>query len=616
MGAAGQYSVTATVNGCTGPAGTVLITVNAIPSSPAASSNSPLCAGNNISLIASNISGASYSWGGPNGFSSSLQNPIIVNAGTNNSGIYSVTATVNGCTSSASSITVIVNPIPSAPSLSNNSPVCTGNTILLNASTIAGAIYNWTGPNGFTSSLQNPSISNATILNAGTYNASVTVNGCLSSNASTIVNINQTPAAPTATNNGALCEGSNLNLSASVIAGASYNWTGPNGFTSSTQNCSISNVTIVNVGQYLVRATVNGCTSVAGTTTVMVDRPSVSNAGINRTVCVSSSVVQMNGTVSGGSGTGIWSTSGTGNFSPSNTNLNASYNLSGADKTTGVVSLTLTSTNNGACPLSASSINITLAPLPVVNAGNDISVCADANVFLNGSVINASGGTWSSSGSGSFTPSNTNLNAIYNLGSLDKSRSNVTLTLTTTGNGSCAAVSGSILVSINPLPIVNIGGDKYVIEKNSIVLSPQVNESGLKYKWSPASYLTNDTILNPVCQPPTDITYTLTVKDNKGCSSTDNVTINVLKIPVVPNVFTPNGDGINDTWQIKYLATYPGCTVQIYTRYGQLIFQSTGYSKPWDGTVNGKSLPAATYYYIIDPKNGLKPMSGFVDIVR
>lgn len=85
---------------------------------------------------------------------------------------------------------------------------------------------------------------------------------------------------------------------------------------------------------------------------------------------------------------------------------------------------------------------------------------------------------------------------------------------------------------------------------------------------------------------------------------------------VIPNMFTPNGDGINDIWNIKALIQYPQCTVAIYTRYGSLVFQSRGYGKPWDGTYNGSQLPVGTYYYIIDTQTGLKKLAGYVTIVR
>ncbi len=85
---------------------------------------------------------------------------------------------------------------------------------------------------------------------------------------------------------------------------------------------------------------------------------------------------------------------------------------------------------------------------------------------------------------------------------------------------------------------------------------------------------------------------------------------------VIPNAFTPNGDGINDTWNIKNLDTYANCTVNIFTRYGQKVYSSIGYGVSWDGKYNGADLPVSTYYYIIDLKNGLKVISGSVTIIR
>jgi gliding motility-associated-like protein len=67
---------------------------------------------------------------------------------------------------------------------------------------------------------------------------------------------------------------------------------------------------------------------------------------------------------------------------------------------------------------------------------------------------------------------------------------------------------------------------------------------------------------------------------------------------------------------IQYLETYPGATVDIFNRYGQLIYHSEGYTKPWDGTINGNPVPVGTYYYIVNPKNGRKQMSGYVDVIR
>jgi gliding motility-associated-like protein len=112
------------------------------------------------------------------------------------------------------------------------------------------------------------------------------------------------------------------------------------------------------------------------------------------------------------------------------------------------------------------------------------------------------------------------------------------------------------------------------------------------------------------------VSYKIISIDNFGCSSSADVMVKVLKPVEIPNVFTPNGDGVNEKWQIKNLKDYAECTVEIFNRYGQLVYHSAGYTNEWDGTLKGKPLPAATYYYIINLKIAAKPLSGFVDILR
>jgi gliding motility-associated-like protein len=84
----------------------------------------------------------------------------------------------------------------------------------------------------------------------------------------------------------------------------------------------------------------------------------------------------------------------------------------------------------------------------------------------------------------------------------------------------------------------------------------------------------------------------------------------------VVNVFSPNGDNINDRWIVRGLRDYQNCVVEIYNRYGQMIFRSIGYNQPWDGTYKGQPMPVATYYYVIDLKNGDKPIGGSVTLLR
>lgn len=84
----------------------------------------------------------------------------------------------------------------------------------------------------------------------------------------------------------------------------------------------------------------------------------------------------------------------------------------------------------------------------------------------------------------------------------------------------------------------------------------------------------------------------------------------------IPNAFSPNGDGQNDTWDIKNIQNYPNNTVNVYNRYGERLFSSIGYDTAWDGRYNGINLPLGTYYYIINPKNGSNVISGYVTIIR
>jgi gliding motility-associated-like protein len=113
-------------------------------------------------------------------------------------------------------------------------------------------------------------------------------------------------------------------------------------------------------------------------------------------------------------------------------------------------------------------------------------------------------------------------------------------------------------------------------------------------------------------------TYIVTVTDIYGCTETDTFVVNITPIEClhVYNAFSPNGDGVNDTWEIDNIYLYPNCVVKVFNQWGNTVFYSEGYQTPWDGTFNGQPLPAGTYYYIIDLGNGDKPFKGDVTIIR
>jgi gliding motility-associated-like protein len=111
--------------------------------------------------------------------------------------------------------------------------------------------------------------------------------------------------------------------------------------------------------------------------------------------------------------------------------------------------------------------------------------------------------------------------------------------------------------------------------------------------------------------------YFLTYSDGACESVRSKVEISIAFPNIqIQNSFTPNGDGVNDYWYVKDLVDYPEATVQIYNRFGALIYKSRGYSAPFDGKLRGKELPAGTYYYIIELSAGCTPLKGSVSILR
>jgi gliding motility-associated-like protein len=171
-------------------------------------------------------------------------------------------------------------------------------------------------------------------------------------------------------------------------------------------------------------------------------------------------------------------------------------------------------------------------------------------------------------------------------------------------------------ITVDPVPTVEVPASLTVLEGGSRVITTTATGNGLTYAWLPTTGLNDATIANPTVTGVRDITYRVTVTNDKGCQQFADVMITVLKLPQLPNAFTPNGDGINDTWEIRYLDSYPGCTVTIFNRNGKKVFSSIGYPVPWDGRTNNSDLSAGVYYYVIDPKNGRKIMSGYIAIIK
>lgn len=168
-------------------------------------------------------------------------------------------------------------------------------------------------------------------------------------------------------------------------------------------------------------------------------------------------------------------------------------------------------------------------------------------------------------------------------------------------------------------PVVDAGPNFYVKQGAVVQFQPIIKDSSasIAYHWAPEVGLSNPYAIRPLHVATGARIYTLTATGDGGCTASDYISVNVFRPITIPNAFSPNGDGVNDKWEITNLTDYMSATVEVYNRYGQMVYRSPGgYVQPWDGTMNGKPLPFGTYYYIIDLHDGNKPLNGPITIIK
>lgn len=166
-----------------------------------------------------------------------------------------------------------------------------------------------------------------------------------------------------------------------------------------------------------------------------------------------------------------------------------------------------------------------------------------------------------------------------------------------------------------PGPRALLGSGKTILQGDSLLILSSVTE-GAAYAWSPPLGLNDPTLAQPTAAPEQTTTYRLRVTAANGCYSESEIRIEVLPPVKIPNGFTPNGDGTNDTWEIENSTAYADCEVTVFNRWGNKVFASRGYNNEWDGRENNEELPAATYYYVIKLHPDLPVKSGSVTIFR
>jgi gliding motility-associated-like protein len=252
--------------------------------------------------------------------------------------------------------------------------------------------------------------------------------------------------------------------------------------------------------------------------------------------------------------------------------------------------------------------NLTLLASPEINFDPLTSVCLNNPAFQLGAT--EIGGLV---GVGVYSGVGVSNSGLFNPQIAGVGVHEITYTFTA-ANGCLASKTQSI--EVYPLPIIDAGNDFFLLVGGQKKIDAKADGLGLTYKWTPSTGLDKDDILTPIASPELDITYTLTVTSALGCVVVDQVFVKVLQNIDAPNSFTPNGDGINDVWNIKYLDSYPNTSVEIFNRNGERVFFSRGYAVPFDGNYRNQALPVGTYYYIITPNSGRKSVTGSLTIIR
>jgi len=253
---------------------------------------------------------------------------------------------------------------------------------------------------------------------------------------------------------------------------------------------------------------------------------------------------------------------------------------------------------------STASTTVTILPQVTAVAGGGTSICAGSSTPLT-----ASGGVSYAWSPGSSLSDSTSANPIAS--PTDTTTYKVIVT-----NASGCQDSAKVTVNILKAPIAKPGPNHVIFAGQSVQLNGKAQYAGQVF-WTPAAGLSDPNILNPIASPAKDTRYTLHALSANNCGSdTASIFIRVYQQIVIPNTFSPNGDGKNDVWDIDALITYPDCEMLVFNRYGEEMFRSTGYAKPWDGTYQGKPVPTGAYYYVLDLKNNKPKISGYVMVIR
>ena len=345
------------------------------------------------------------------------------------------------------------------------------------------------------------------------------------------------PIASFTSSNTTICQTNDIQFfDQSTNTASAWAWSFPGGVpsTSTLRNPIVNYPSSGSFPVTLVAYNNVGSDSITMTSFIQVNSGPVANAGSDLSFCANNvGTINLNGSVTVASG-GNWTTSGNGTFSNQN-NLTSTYTPSNTDITSGSTTITLSSVGNGSCAPSTDNLIITYTPEPIVNAGIDETICENDSVInLNATITGATGGIWTG-GNGSFQNDTMNTTNYYvNAGDIS---AGVTLTLTSTGNGDCNAVSDAITFSFQTPPTVDAGLDQTLCSGNNFILDGSFAEAN-GVIWSSSgsgNFSPIASIKNPIYVPSNGdvtngtVTLTLSTTGNGVCDASVDTLMLILE---------------------------------------------------------------------------------------
>ena len=480
------YYLTATdANGCIAK-DSAIVSISNCSCTITASNSGPICPGGTFSLTASNVTDAqSYSWTGPNGYTSTSQNPTGLTASSApGSYTYTVTAQLSTGGNCVATTTVTVNPLPTV-NAGNDVSICPQATTVLSAT---GTATNYTWDNGATNGGTVSPASQTTYTVTGT-----DANGCVKSD-EVIVSLYQLPAI-VASNDVAICSGASTTLT--VSGGTTYSWTPSTGL-SAVSGASVSANPIALTTYTVTGVDANGCQNTDNVTVTVNSLPIV-NAGIDAPICNGQTTTLS----ASGASTYVWSPS---------INLSSTTSATVDANPSATITYTVTGTDANNCSAS-DDVVITVNPNTPVDAGTDQPICLGQSVTLTAS--GSSTYVWSpSTGLSSTTIADVTANPTQT----------TTYTVTGTSVNGCVTTD-QVVVTVNPLPIVDAGNISPICLGSNVTLS---GSGASSYVWN--NGITDGVPFTP--SVPGDFIYNVTGTDANGCENTDQVTIKVFQLPL------------------------------------------------------------------------------------